>query len=67
MTDERYYKLAELEKILSVSRETLWRWIRTHRLRAVKLGPNPKQRTAWRVSESALAELQHSRVAQPRK
>ena len=63
MTDERHYKLAELEKILSVSRSTLWRWIRTGRLRAIKLGPNPKQCTEWRVSESALVELQHPNAA----
>jgi hypothetical protein len=52
--EERYYKLHELEKILSVSRPTLKRWIYTGKLTAVKLGGSDEGATPWYVSEGSL-------------
>lgn len=48
---EPFYKLAEVEKILSVSRATLKRWIYSNQIRAQKIG------NSWRISEGALEEF----------
>lgn len=54
---ERHYKLSEVEKILSVTRGTLLRWIASGRIKATKFGSNAKT-APWRISESTLTELQ---------
>jgi hypothetical protein len=50
---ERHYKLHELEKLFSVSRKTLKRWIYTGKLEAVKQG-SVEGGAPWYVSETAL-------------
>ena len=59
---ERYYKLSELQKILSVSRPTLKRWIYMGQIKAVKQGSR-KGGAPWYVSESELRKFreQHNR------
>lgn len=50
---ERYYKLNELQKLLSVSRPTLKRWIYRGQLVAVKQGSRDGG-APWYVSETSL-------------
>jgi predicted site-specific integrase-resolvase len=55
VSDEKLYKLKELEYLLSAGRKTLKLWIRDGKLEAVKLG---KGRNApWRVSEAAVRQF----------
>lgn len=54
--DERYYKVGEVEKMLSVSKTTMKRWIKDKKIRAVKFGPDVEG-SPWRISESAIAEF----------
>lgn len=54
--DERYYKVGEVEKMLSVSKSTLKRWIKDRKIRAVKFGADIEG-NPWRISESAIAEF----------
>lgn len=56
MKEEKFYKVGEIEKMLSVSKSTLKRWIRDKKIRAVKFGANVQGRP-WRISESALEEF----------
>lgn len=37
-SQERFYKLAEVQAMLGVSRTTLWRWTAEHGLRVVRVG-----------------------------
>lgn len=38
MNPERYYTLAEVQAMLSVSRSTVWRWTTEHGLQVVRVG-----------------------------
>lgn len=38
MNPERFYKLAEVQKMLGVSRATLWRWTAEKNLKVVRIG-----------------------------
>lgn len=56
--EDRLYKLAEVEKLLSCSRSTLRRWIKDKKLKAVKIGGSgPKSQSPWRVRESELRKF----------
>lgn len=55
ISDEKLYKLAELEYLLSAGRKTLKRWIHEGKLEAVKLGKGIN--VPWRVSEAALRKF----------
>lgn len=44
-------KLKEVEKLLSVSRVTLFRWIKDKKLKAVKIG------SQWRVRRDVVDEM----------
>lgn len=63
--EEKFYKLHEVEEMLSVSRATLKRWIYRGKIRAVKLGiPESEWKdnagVPWRISASALAEFKRT-------
>lgn len=53
---ERFFKLAEVQKMLNVSRRTVKRWIYDGKLKAVKPTGNA-QSSPWFVPESALKEF----------
>jgi len=55
-SEEKFYRVGEIEKMLSVSKSTLKRWIKDKKIRAVKFGDDV-QGNPWRISESALAEF----------
>jgi excisionase family DNA binding protein len=55
-TEEKFYRVGEIEKMLSVSKTTLKRWIKDKKIKAVKFGDDV-QGNPWRISESALAEF----------
>jgi len=50
---EKFYKLTEVGKMLSVSKSSLLRWIKDGKLKAVKFGADTEG-TPWRVSETSL-------------
>lgn len=54
--EEKFYRVGEIEEMLSVSKSTLKRWIKNRKIRAVKFGDDV-QGNPWRISESALAEF----------
>ncbi len=54
---ERYFKLSEVEKVFSVSRETLKRWIYAKKIRAQKFNGS------WRISESDIEEFKSRSVS----
>jgi len=58
--DEKFYKPSEVEKMLSISKSTMKRWIRDKKIRAVKFGP--ADRGSWRISASALAEFKKTQA-----
>lgn len=47
----KLYTLHEIEEILSVTQRTLYNWIDSGKLKAVKVG------RVWRVTEDALQEF----------
>jgi excisionase family DNA binding protein len=51
MTNERWFTTREIADLLKVSDQTVWRWLKTDRLR----GRNFGGKTGWRVRESDLA------------
>lgn len=51
MTEGNMLKLSQVETALDVSRVTLWRWIKSGKLAAVKVGSH------WRVLESVVDKL----------
>jgi len=51
MTAEKLYTVEEAAGTLSISPLTLTKWLRTGKIRGVKLG------RVWRIPESALEEL----------
>lgn len=51
MPDIKMYTLEEVADILSVTKRTLYTWIKAEQLKAVKIGKY------WRVSEQALREF----------
>lgn len=52
-SEERYFKLAEVEEILSVSRSTLKRWIKSKKIKAVKFGDDVSG-NPWRITATDL-------------
>jgi excisionase family DNA binding protein len=38
MNQERFYKFGEVQKMMAVSRSTLWRWTAEHGLKVVRIG-----------------------------
>lgn len=60
MTDEKieqkFYKTAEVEKILAISKSTLKRWIKRGKIRAVKFGPDVEG-NPWNISEDELERV----------
>jgi excisionase family DNA binding protein len=54
---ERYYRLAEIEKMLGVSRRTVKQWIYDKKLRATKPSEGESKGAPWFVSASDLAEF----------
>lgn len=48
---ERMLKLTEVEKLLSISRTTLKRWIYAKKIRATKVGRD------WRISENEVETI----------
>lgn len=54
---EQHYKIADVAKLLSVSRFTVRRWIEDGTLDAVDVNPRSDGRAAWRVRQSTLNEL----------
>lgn len=48
---DRLYNLSEIEKILGVSRETLFNYMRSGKLEAIKIGGK------WKVKEETLKNL----------
>lgn len=52
--DIEIYTLEEIEKLLQVTRRTLYNWITDGKLKAFKVG---KQ---WRVTRDALEEFTHT-------
>ena len=48
---DRLYNLSEIEKILGVSRETLFNYMRSGKLEAIKIGGK------WKVKEETLKKL----------
>ena len=51
MTLEKHYSVAQLSKILNISQRTLWTWVKTGRVKSVKVN------RLVRIPASALAEL----------
>ena len=51
MTEEEYYTPEELSKIFKVKKRTIYFWVRTGKLKAVKLG------SLLRIPQSALDEF----------
>ena len=56
MKEEKFYRVGEIEKMLSVSKSTLKRWIKAKKIKAVKFGADVEG-NPWRISESALEEF----------
>jgi excisionase family DNA binding protein len=59
MKEEKFYRVGEIEKMLSVSKSTLKRWIKAKKIKAVKFGKDV-QGNPWRISESALEEFKRA-------
>ncbi len=51
MAEVKFYKLEEVEQILQLTRRTLYNYIKSGKLKAVKVGRD------WRVSAKAIQEL----------
>jgi excisionase family DNA binding protein len=51
MQEEKYFTPAEIAEKFRVTTRTVWEWIRTGQLRAVKVGKY------YRISEAALNEF----------
>jgi len=54
--EEKFYRISDVEKMLSVSKSTLKRWIKSGKIKAVRFG-NP-----WKISESALEEFKKKNI-----
>jgi excisionase family DNA binding protein len=54
--EEKFYKTAEVETILAISKSTLKRWIKSGKIRAVKFGPNVEG-NPWHISEAELERV----------
>lgn len=52
MSEERWLKVQDVCEILNVSRWTVYRWIRQHKLRAIKLPGG-----TYRIPESEIDRL----------
>jgi excisionase family DNA binding protein len=52
--EEKFYKVSEVEEMLSVSKSTLKRWIKSKKLRATKFGDDVEG-NPWRISATDLA------------
>lgn len=48
MADERWFTTREIAELLKVSDQTVWRWLKTGRMRGINLSG----KTGWRVRES---------------
>lgn len=60
----RYYSPAEAAELMGLNGQTVRRYLRQHRIRAVKLQASPRQRNApWRIPESALTEFMEGNAA----
>lgn len=51
MAEVKFYKLEEVEQILQLTRRTLYNYIKSGKLKAVKVGRD------WRASAKAIQEL----------
>lgn len=57
-TIERHFSPVEAAELLGLNEQTVRRYLRQQRIRAVKLQASPRQRNApWRIPESALVEF----------
>jgi excisionase family DNA binding protein len=60
VTTDRLLTVEETAQQLSLSTETIRRWLRDGRLRGVRLG---ERRAGWRIAERDLAAFIHDRIA----
>lgn len=56
--EERYYTSPELAAHFNVSRQSIWKWIREGRIKAIRLG------AVYRVAESEWLKFVHGEVVQ---
>jgi excisionase family DNA binding protein len=57
---EKFYDVPGAAQVLGLKHETMRRWLRSGKVRAVRLGRD------WRISERAIDELAHKATNQPR-
>lgn len=57
---EKFYDVPTASQILGLKHETMRRWLRSGKVRAVRLGRD------WRISERAIDELAHQATNQPK-
>ena len=58
---EKFYDVPGAAQVLGLKDETMRRWLRTGKVRGLRLGRD------WRISERALDELAHKATNQPKK
>lgn len=51
MTIEKHYSIKQLARLLNISERTLWSWVKSKKLRSVKIG------AIVRVSSAAVKDL----------
>jgi excisionase family DNA binding protein len=57
---EKFYDVPTAAQVLGLKHETMRRWLRSGKVRAVRLGRD------WRISERAIDELAHTATNQPK-
>ena len=57
--DERYMTVETVARRLAISEETIRRWLRSGRLRGIRLG---ERRAGWRISERDLDDFIRERI-----
>jgi len=55
MEDERFYTIKEVAELLKVSDGGVWKWLKTDKLKGIKLG------RMWRIKKSDLEEFINER------
>ena len=63
MTSETFLKVSDVASRLSVSKETVLRWLRSGELRGARLGGT---KAGWRISESDLQQFIRLRYLESR-
>jgi excisionase family DNA binding protein len=53
LLSQKWYRVSEVAAVLSVCTNTVWKWIQTGKISAVRTGKG-----RWRISEETLRELQ---------